>query len=185
MKPKTLFFALAAILIASCSNEVDEFVDNSSERINEETQLTRAAVSDSTDLGELQQYFPTAEMLQENELYQYSKPRKAAAYSTNYDDYFYTNIIAISELPVTIAVRSVADGSTAANKFFYCAAAQKEVTLSASSAAANKFYIKVMPATTGIPYMIYSNASKTPLCIGCYSYIMWDNNKVDYNQGHA
>ena len=32
-----------------------------------------------------------------------------------------------------------------------------------------QFYIKVMPATTGIPYMIYSMQSNTPISIGHYT----------------
>lgn len=73
---------------------------------------------------------------------------------------------AIRELPITIQVRSIASGSTSGYTYLYCTGAGQEVTL---SNVKSSFYLKILPASSGIPYLIYSNASKTPLSVGYYT----------------
>ena len=64
----------------------------------------------------------------------------------------------------------MASGSTAANAYLFCDGAEKEVTLgNSSTVAGSKFYLKILPASSGIPYLIYSNVSKTPLTVGHYT----------------
>ena len=100
----------------------------------------------------------------------YSNNRKVQALDATVDDFFSSNIYAIRELPVTIKVRTVASGSTTSNSYLFCDGAGKEVTLGNSSTSlGSRFYLKILPATSGIPYLIYSSASNTPLSVGYYT----------------
>lgn len=38
-----------------------------------------------------------------------------------------------------------------------------------STSLGSRFYLKILPATSGIPYLIYSSASNTPLSVGYYT----------------
>lgn len=49
-------------------------------------------------------------------------------------------------------------------------AEKQENTLGNSSTSlGSRFYLKILPATSGIPYLIYSSASNTPLSVGYYT----------------
>lgn len=82
------------------------------------------------------------------------------------DDYFDENIYQLRELPLIIQARGTGNKS---NKFLSCDGAGKEVGL-VPSASSNRqcFYLRILPASAGIPYLIYSDASKTPLSVGYY-----------------
>ena len=97
-----------------------------------------------------------------------SSKRKAAVATT--DDFFYSNIYAINEMPITIKVRSIAtSGSTSGYNYLFVNEKGKEVTLNnTNNQAGNRFYLRILPASTGIPYLIYSNVTKTPLAVGQY-----------------
>lgn len=96
-----------------------------------------------------------------------SKVKSAAATT---DDFFSSNIYAINEMPITIKVRSIASGATSGYNYLFVNGAGKEVTLgNSNSVAGSRFYLKILPATSGIPYLIYSNVTKTPLSVGQYS----------------
>ena len=72
-------------------------------------------------------------------------------------------------MPLTIVARGV--GKDASRKFFYCNGSRQEVKLtnvSRPSDIAQQFYLKILPATTGIPYLIYSQKANTPLTVGHY-----------------
>lgn len=162
MKLKTLFFALIVTFVASCSNEPDGFLSDSSASVQTTEQYTRAGLSDTTDVGELVPFKPTDEMLiwkqrlKENRAYSIS-------YMNDEDEFFSDNIFAISEYGIYIKVKNNGE------QYFSCAKANDEVTLSNTANRRNgMFYLKVLPAISGIPYLIYSYASKTPLCIGEY-----------------
>ena len=168
--------------MVSCTTEMDDYLSIPNETTltqEEESIITRAMGCDSLELGELVPWEPSEEMLHLKELYNealLTKPELMAIEAdiistpTSYDDFFSSNIYAIRELPITIKARAIASGSTSGYSYFTCTGAGKEVTLGNSSTSTNsKFYLKILPASTGIPYLIYSNVSKTPLCVGYYT----------------
>ena len=165
---------MSAIFISSCTVDDTSFdcvgkKDLGLQDVVERN--TRSIVEDSVSSDELIILEETEEQKFLASILQRSKPRRAKAlsYSADYDDFFSSNMLAIQEMPITIKVRSVASGSSSANSYFSCNGANKEVTLASSStSASSKFFIKVLPASTGIPYMIYSNVSRTPLTVGYY-----------------
>lgn len=170
MKIKNLSILTFIVLWAtSCSNETNEIPETSAD-FNAERMSTRSCVMDAV-------YTPTCltatpELIKLKEMYdkQQSKKFKTKLLAVSASDYFSSNMYAIRELPVTIKVKSVASGSSNSNLYFYCTGVGEEVTLSNTATNyASKFYIKILPATTGIPYLIYSNASKTPLSVGYYT----------------
>lgn len=172
MKSKILMLLLTASLVASCTNGMDEFIEDSSKNVSDNLPLTRSCTNDTINLGELTSLEETEELLDLKKRYEEirSGNHKMQAPATTTDDFFSSNIYAIRELPITIKVRSVASGSTATNTYLFCDGAGKEVTLSNSSTAAeSKFYLKILPPSSGISYLIYSNVSKTPLTVGQYT----------------
>lgn len=88
-----------------------------------------------------------------------------------YDDTYWQNMFAIRELPATIKVRTIASkGSSPGYLNFYCTGKSKEVVLNnANHPVYNRFYIKILPSSSGIPYLIYSKAAETPLSVGYYN----------------
>lgn len=173
MKSKNLIsLLLTTLFMVSCTNEMDELVKDSSENVSENLPLTRSCSNDTTDWGELVCLEETEELLNLKRRYEenHSGNHKVQVLSTALDDFFSSNVYAIRELPITIKVRSVASGSTAANAYLFCDGAEKEVTLgNSSTVAGSKFYLKILPASSGIPYLIYSNVSKPPLTVGHYT----------------
>ena len=182
MKQKLLLLTMMLCVMVSCTTEMDDYLSIPNETTltqKEESIITRAMCCDSLELGKLVPWEPSEEMLHLKELYNealLTKPELMAidaeiiSTPTSYDDFFSSNIYAIRELPITIKARAIASGSTSGCSYFTCSGASKEVTLGNSSTSANsKFYLKILPASTGIPYLIYSNVSKTPLCVGYYT----------------
>lgn len=166
-------------LMTSCAYEMEEVPDiTQGETLNQvESFFTRALDCDPLELGNPVQWEPTEEMLRLKEMYTETLSMTPQMAPTLSDDFFSSNIYAIRELPITIKVRSVASGSSASNCYFKCDGANKEVTLSNSSTSNDsKFYLKVLPASSGIPYLLYSNVSRTPLCVGYYE--SYPDNKI-------
>lgn len=82
------------------------------------------------------------------------------------DDNFWTNMYAIRELPVTLQARS---GANTANRFLSTNGKGKDITLvGAATNNRQKFYFKILPASSGIPYLIYSQQERTPVSVGQY-----------------
>ena len=172
MKSKISMLLFVAAFAAACTNEMEEFAKDSFENVPENASLTRSCLSDTIDLGELVSLEETEELKELKARYEkmYSNNRKVQALDATVDDFFSSNIYAIRELPVTIKVRTVASGSTTSNSYLFCDGAGKEVTLGNSSTSlGSRFYLKILPATSGIPYLIYSSASNTPLSVGYYT----------------
>ena len=172
MKSKISMLLFVAAFAAACTNEMEEFAKDSFENVPENASLTRSCLSDTIDLGELVSLEETEELKELRARYEkmYSNNRKVQALDATVDDFFSSNIYAIRELPVTIKVRTVASGSTTSNSYLFCDGAGKEVTLGNSSTSlGSRFYLKILPATSGIPYLIYSSASNTPLSVGYYT----------------
>lgn len=84
------------------------------------------------------------------------------------DQFFYDNMLAIEGMPVQIKVRSIASGSTSGYNFLFVQEKGKEVTLSDGKSVGNDFYLKIPPGVSGVPYMIFSDVTKTPLAVGQY-----------------
>lgn len=111
-----------------------------------------------------------------------AKARLTPSYNDNdYDEYFSSNMWNIRELP--IALKSRGKGNTN-NQYLTSNGAGKEITLANSATSIwEKFYLKILPASSGIPYLIYSQQSNTPLAVGQYD--SNPNNKVLYAQPNA
>lgn len=161
------------ILLSGCSDTMEDIL-SSFEKSEVKLTQTRAIIEDSVSTGEPEEFIMPGEMKRMKDIYEqlHSQRKKAPVTSMDsYDDTFWSNMYAIRELPATIKVRSKASsGSTNGYVNLYCDGKGKEVTLNNSNdATRNRFYIKVLPATTGIPYLIYSQASGTPLTVGYYT----------------
>lgn len=174
MKQKYLISAMCAItLLSGCTDAMEETV-SSLEKSEMQIPQTRATNGDSISVEEPEEFIISDEMKEMKALYarQHSQRKNdPMAYQDSYDDTFWSNMYAIRELPATIKVRAKAtSGSTDKYINLYCDGKGKEVTLNNSNdTKKNRFHIKVLPSTTGIPYMIYSEASGTPLTVGYYN----------------
>lgn len=104
----------------------------------------------------------------------------------------------LDEVPIYLQVA----GNTSNLQFLSASSQGKELSLAAFNEEDEglQFYLKILPATVGIPYLIYSTKTKTPISIGAYSnapdvkvvYAMkesttslfgasWDIKKADYS----
>lgn len=161
---------LVAMLLLSCSKE-DRYLCSD----NDPTPLTtRSVVSlDSLNSGELVLLEETEELLKLKNLMARKRSSNVSAMAVgvyDVDEFFASNMNAISGLSVNISVRSTSSGSSTSKKYLKCSGNGKEVTLDElSESDESKFYLKILPASSGIPYLIYSNKSRTPLCVGHYS----------------
>lgn len=173
MKFRFLLPMLLPICMVGCNDEMDSLVKNPSEMTESITQMTRS-IADSVYDGDPVEFEPTQDMIRLKEQYEkmHSAQRSAPlSPSSTYDETLWGNMYAIRELPATIKVRSKAStGSTNGYVSLYCEGKSKEVILNAGNdVKKNRFYIKVLPASTGVPYLIYSVAAETPLSVGYYT----------------
>lgn len=174
MEFRFFLLMLLPICMVGCNDEMDSLVKGPSEVAESITQMTRSISPDSIYDGEPVEFEPTQDMIRLKELYaeMHSTQRRAPLNpSSTYDETLWGNMYAIRELPATIKVRSKAStGSTANYVSLYCEGKSKEVTLNAGNAGdKNRFLIKVLPASAGVPYLIYSVAAGTPLSVGYYT----------------
>lgn len=174
MKFRFFLLMLLPICMVGCNDEMDSLVKGPSEVAESITQMTRSISPDSIYDGEPVEFEPTQDMIRLKELYaeMHSTQRRAPLNpSPTYDETLWGNMYAIRELPATIKVCSKAStGSTANYVSLYCEGKSKEVTLNAGNAGdKNRFLIKVLPASAGVPYLIYSVAAGTPLSVGYYT----------------
>lgn len=173
MKRKLFLYVIFAILITACEDETGTLYEGLTQTTIKTSTLTRSAAADSIyDESLVIESMPDKMLRLQERINQISSKRNSILKS-NYDSqdqWFSSNIYAIRELPITIKVRGVASGSNSNYSYLSCSGPGKEVTLSSSSDSDNnKFFLKVLPAYTGIPYLIYSEAAKTPLSIGHYN----------------
>ena len=97
-----------------------------------------------------------------------AKTRASSFLRENYDQSFSSNICNSGNTSNHCRSWRWKDAS---NKYFYCNGSRQEVKLTNAqkpSDIAQQFYLKILPATTGIPYLIYSQKSNTPLTVGHY-----------------
>lgn len=175
MKQKILISAICTLTILSgCNDSMENDTVSSMEKPEVRVAQTRAVCVDSSLTENLEEFIMSDSMIKMRELYSqlHSQHKKApATIQDSYDETLWSNMYAIRELPATIKVRSISTtGSTTGYVNLYCEGKGKEVTLSNSNdATKTRFHIKVLPATTGVPYLIYSEASGTPLTVGYYT----------------
>ncbi len=174
MKLKFLISVMCAITLMSGCTDAMEDVVSSLDVAESQCPLSRAISEDSISQENPEEWIMTEDMKRMKELYtQLHSQRKNAPILSDgdYDDTFWSNMYAIRELPATIKVRAKSQsGSTNGYINLYCEGKGKEVTLNNSNdALRNRFYIKILPASTGIPYLIYSQAAQTPLSVGYYT----------------
>ena len=160
-------------LLSGCTNVMEDVVSSLDEQ---EVQVphTRAMPENSVSEGTPEEFIISEDMKRMKELYTqlHSQHKKALTLADDpYDNTFWSNMYAIRELPATIKVRAKAtSGSTNGYINLYCDGKGKEVILNNSNdAKKNRFYIKVLPPSTGVSYLIYSEASGTPLSVGYYT----------------
>jgi len=152
-----------ALLFSSCGDIVEESLLTSVK--SENILQTKSGEVDSLLLGSIIPLEETEELKALREEFIRNKSQAVSPYAL-YDPYFSSNMYAIRELAVNLEARSAPSGS---GKFLYSNGAGKEITLSTNSSNVNaRFYFQVLPASSGIPYMIYSQQTKTPLSVGQY-----------------
>lgn len=96
------------------------------------------------------------------------------------DEYYSSNMWAIRELPFALKARG-----GGANGRSYLATQGRRKELTSSSSNASKFYLKILPASSGIPYLIYSASENMPLVCGQYTnnpdnklVFVWDSEDI-------
>ena len=109
------------------------------------------------------------------------KPQtRANLYYPEMDEYYSSNMWAIRELPFSLKVRG---GGTTDRPYFATQGLRKELYLSSSNDS--KFYLRILPSSSGIPYLIYSDAYKRPIVCGQYNsnpdnklVVVWDTDDI-------
>ena len=165
---------LLPICMIGCNDEMDSLLQNPTDIEKSVMPISRSVSLDSVYDGDPIEFEPTQEMISLKEIYtQMNSFQRSVSLnpSSTYDETLSNNMYAIRELPATIQVRAKSSsGSTDKYVSLYCEGKSKEVTLNAGNdVKRNRFYIKVLPATAGVPYMIYSVAAETPLSVGYYT----------------
>ncbi len=86
---------------------------------------------------------------------------------SSYDDQnLYEELWQLNELPIYLKVR----GNSTSKQFMNATYKGKELTIENYAGNTNQqFYIKILPASSGIPYLIYSKQTLTPIRLGAYS----------------
>lgn len=168
MKNKVFLWLLLimGVTFVSCSDEQDGI---SSLTSNEKLMSDKLTLDDSDEAVALQLTPKMKELQKKMKSSLRLLTRASNTYGEDYDENFESNIFAIRELPLTIEARGV--GNDANRKYFFCNQARDEVKLSntySPSDQSQQFYLKILPATSGIPYLIYSERSNTPLVVGHY-----------------
>ncbi len=168
-----LVFVAYGCALNSCSDQNEDVVSSvQNSEIADLNCMRSTRTVDSISVDSILPIEETEESVRMRELLRLHSKKSVSSLASygDEDEYFSSNIYAIREMPLNISVRSVATGSSASYKFLSCPGPGKEVVLSNQNTAwASKFYLKILPATSGIPYLIYSKNSNTPLSVGYYT----------------
>ncbi|MDR1501576.1 MAG: hypothetical protein LBT43_03875 [Prevotella sp.] len=150
----------------SCENALENEIQSSQENIMVAAE-SKVGTLDSLISEEAQALEETEELKALKELIGKLKRPRVKVQAYDYDENFSTNIWAIRELPITLQARGQANTG---NRYLSTNGKGKEVTLVNSARSDDqKFYLRVLPASSGIPYLIYSYKEKTPISVGQYS----------------
>lgn len=139
----TLFVAIILIGMYSCSESEQELTD-----LGNQVLTTRALID---TVPSYIPYIPNPDSV---------KKRNTRA---NYDSNLSDNLYAIREMPISIRPRAYS------NQYLTTNGVSQPVTIYSRISGSNrqKFYIKVLPSVSGIPYLIYgSSAMNQPLAVG-------------------
>lgn len=161
-----LMIGVMSIGIVSCTQDL-EVLDDSQRTFKAEIDSRAISSTDSIIL------FSNADSLK--------KPQtRAYSYYPETDEYYSSNMWAIRELPFSLKVRG---GGTSGQPYFTTQGTRKELYLSSSNYS--KFYLKILPSSAGIPYLIYSSAYNKPLVCGQYTnnpnnklVFVWDTDDI-------
>lgn len=157
---KTYFSILMAIgLLGMSSCSQDEY-----ELKNEDTRINVTSRSLSSLDSLVNDSIITPLMIDSN-LLERAKTRISPIYATNdEDEYFSSNMYELRKIPLTIQARGN-------KKYLTTNGDGKEITLSDQTSGSSQWFsLDIPPATSGIPYLIYSRSGKR-LSVGQY-----DNN---------
>lgn len=160
-----LMIGVMSIGIVSCTQDL-EVLDDFQRTFKTEIGSIAISSSDSISL------FSNEDSLQ--------KPQTRAYSYYPTDEYYSSNMWAVRELPFALKVR----GSAVSSKpYFTTQGTRKELILSSSNNS--KFFLKILPASSGIPYLIYSKSYNKPLVCGQYNnspnnklVFVWDTENV-------
>lgn len=157
MKKNIYLLSLAFItLLASCSS--DNMFDSLEMSNKEDLLVSRAKIDSSLDSNSI---IP----LQGDS----TQMRKVKTQTRALDpsSMLSEELSQLNQMPIYLQVR----GNTSSRNFLDVSGEGKEVTVENfnSNNLQQQFYIKILPATTGIPYLIYSKKTNTPLSIGSYA----------------
>ena len=164
------------LLLYSCESEIENEIQSSTEKLN-----LSGLESDSLQLEsyELSEMTDELKALKER-IDELKKAKTRSVASSNYSQYFSENMWAIRELPFSLKVRG---GGTTDRPYFATQGLRKELYLSSSNDS--KFYLRILPSSSGIPYLIYSDAYKRPLVCGQYNsnpdnklVVVWDTDDI-------
>lgn len=156
---KFTFIIIGFLFLVSCSSEGIDFVETEITSDNQELMIDLQSINDTVSLENIIPIDVHPDSI---------KPRlNMKSLVPNGDPYFSENMWAIRDLPFTLRARA---GAGSSNRFLTTNGKGNELTLS-STANSNKqrFKVKVLPASSGIPYLIYSYADDTPISVGQYS----------------
>lgn len=152
-KKKLLIGAIMSLslIIASCDSSIEDDIS----RDNIASEVTTRSFGD-----------PRGELVA-LKVHPDSLKKKITPYMQSADQTLSENLFALERYPIMLK-------STSANKYLTVNGAWEEVTLISHDNKNTipdelRFYIRNFPASSGIPYMIYSVKSNTPLCVGYYT----------------
>lgn len=160
-----LFVGAMTISLFSC--------ENNSDFLYEPSEISEALIhSRSTFISDSVCQFSNADEFKDKGIQPY----------LNYpdmDEFYSSNMYAIRELPFALKVRKgVGDKS-----YLSTQGVRKELILSTSNSS--KFYLKILPPSSGIPYLIYSDQYDKPLVCGQYNnapdnklVFVWDSEDI-------
>lgn len=160
MFKKLLRLFTLTMLVCSCVNEVVDLgtvteVNAIIDDVSTNSIMTRSVNDSLTYNNDSILSYPMPESIS----------RQAVTYASSSD--IYSDIYGIRELPVNIVVR---ENILNAGRYLTSTGAGQEIRFSTpNNSDSQKFYIKVLPASTGIPYQIYSYKENRPISVGYYS----------------
>ena len=159
-----LVMSCITLLLYSCENEIESELQSFTKELDLSPK-TRALETDSLELGNVEPSKMTNESKALKDRMDELKKMKPRATSSNYDQYLSTNMWAIRELPFTLKKDKgyLSSNGRGQNIRYYNPPRRFNPGVN------EKFYIKVPPSITGIPYLIYSDQSGTPLAVGHYT----------------
>lgn len=147
----------STLFLYSCENNIENEIQSTAD------ELIAAADTNALETDSLEVLKMTDEMKALKERMDELKKTKTRATSSNYGQYFSDNMWAIREMPFTLQNRQH-------ERYLFTDNSRGVVTTSTdNNSVNNNFFVKILPSTTGIPYLIYSSQTNTPLCIGHYS----------------